>query len=602
MHRSMLKLLRTRRFGPLFRTQLLGAFADNLLKSALVAALAFGGLHTTMPVATLINVATALLVLPFFLFGALAGQLADRFDKARMVRVLKGVEVLVLGLAFVGFATESAPLLFVALFGMGTQSAFFGPLKYALLPEHLEPDELVAGNALVELGTFVAILVGTLVGTLAGAAPGAGSTVGVALVVVALLGLYASRRIPAAPPTARIAVDLRPVRSTVATLRLGFRDSATGMAIVGVTLFWAVGALVLGQLPTLATELGWDEHGLSLLLAAFSIGIGIGAALCERWSHGHVERGYVVIAALGMALGLTALAVASTMGGALIAVAILGVAGGFYVVPLQALLQRRAKAEERARVIAANNIVNAAGMVLAAGGAALAASVAVSAGALLAIAAIVVVAITAIAGWRWRCDLIRVATRALVHVLYRVDAKDLDRIPSEGAALIVANHLSFVDAFVLGSLLDRNPRFVMDHRMFRLPVLSFLFRAARAIPIASRKHDPACFDAAFDAIDDALAAGEIVMIFPEGKCSRDGEMDTFKSGMEHILDRRPVPVIPVGLGGLWGSWFSYDGGYPMKKLPKRFRSSVRIRVGATLAPSVSADEARSAVAPLIVAA
>ncbi len=597
----MLQLLRTRRFGPLFRTQLLGAFADNLLKSALVAALAFGGLHTTMPVPALINVATALLVLPFFLFGALAGQLADRFDKARMVRVLKTVEVLVLGVALVGFVTESAPLLFVALFGMGTQSAFFGPLKYALLPEHLEPEELVAGNALVELGTFVAILVGTLVGTLAGAAPGAGSTVGLALVAVALLGLYASRAIPAAPPSGVIRVDLRPVRSTIATLRLGFRDRATGMAIGGVTLFWAIGALVLGQLPTLATDLGWDEHGLSLLLAGFSVGIGIGAVLCERWSHGRVERGYIVLAALGMVLGLAALAVASTMTGALVAVLVLGVAGGFYAVPLQALLQRRAKAEERARVIAANNIVNAAGMVLAAGGAALATSAAVSAGALLAIASVVVLLVTAFAGWKWRCDLIRVVTRALVHVLYRVDAKDLDRIPEKGAALIVANHLSFVDAFVLGCLLDRNPRFVMDHQMFRLPLLSLLFRAARAIPIAPRSKDPRCFDAAFDAIDDALAAGELVMIFPEGKCTRDGELDVFKSGMEHILERRPVPVVPVGLGGLWGSVFSYDGGYPLTHLPKRFRSRVTIRVGDTLDPGVSAAEAREAVAPLIAA-
>ncbi|MBO6938391.1 MAG: MFS transporter [Deltaproteobacteria bacterium] len=591
----MLQLLRTRRFGPLFRTQLLGAFADNLLKSALVAALAFGGLHTTMPVPALINIATALLVLPFFLFGALAGQLADRFDKARMVRVLKTVEVLVLGLALVGFVTESAPLLFVALFGMGTQSAFFGPLKYALLPEHLEPEELVAGNALVELGTFVAILVGTLVGTLAGAAPGAGSTVGLALVAVALLGLYASRAIPAAPPSASIAVDLRPVRSTIATLRLGFRDRATGMAIGGVTLFWAIGALVLGQLPTLATDLGWDEHGLSLLLAGFSVGIGIGAALCERWSHGRVERGYVLLAALGMALGLAGLAIASTMVGAMIAVLVLGVAGGFYAVPLQALLQRRAKAEERARVIAANNIVNAAGMVFAAGGAALATGAAMSAGALLAIASVVVLLVTAFAAWKWRCDLIRVVTRALVHVLYRVDAKGLERIPEEGAALIVANHLSFVDAFVLGCLLDRNPRFVMDHQMFRLPVISLLFRAARAIPIAPRKKDPKCFDAAFEAIDEALANGELVMIFPEGKCTRDGELDTFKSGMEHILERRPVPVIPVGLGGLWGSVFSYDGGYPMTHLPKRFRSRVTVRVGDELPPTVSAEQARAAV-------
>jgi len=601
MAKGMLHLLRTRRFGPLFRTQLLGAFADNLLKSALVAALAFGGLSTTMPVPALINVATALLVLPFFLFGALAGQLADRFDKARMVRVLKGVEVLVLGLAFVGFVTESAPLLFVALFGMGTQSAFFGPLKYALLPEHLEPDELVAGNALVELGTFVAILVGTLVGTLAGAAPGMGGTVGLALVAIALLGLYAARAIPAAPPATAMKVDLRPVRSTVATLRLGFRDRATGMAIGGVTLFWAIGALVLGQLPTLATNLGWDEHGLSLLLAGFSVGIGIGAVACERWSSGRVERGYVVLAALGMAFGLAGLAIAATMTGAMVAVTLLGVAGGFYVVPLQALLQRRAKAEERARVIAANNIVNAAGMVVAAGGAALAIAFGASAGTLLAVAAVVVLVATAFAGWRWRCDLIRVVTRAIVHVLYRVDAKDLERIPSEGGALIVANHLSFVDAFVLGSLLDRNPRFVMDHRMFRLPILSFLFRTARAIPIASRKADRACFDAAFEAIDESLAAGELVMIFPEGKCTRDGELDVFKSGMEHVLARRPVPVVPVGLRGLWGSIFSYDGGYPMTHLPKRFRATVGVRVGEPLAPTVRAEEARDAVAPLIAA-
>jgi len=597
----MLHLLRTRRFGPLFRTQLLGAFADNLLKSALVAALAFGGLSTTMPVPALINVATALLVLPFFLFGALAGQLADRFDKARMVRVLKGVEVLVLGLAFVGFVTESAPLLFVALFGMGTQSAFFGPLKYALLPEHLEPEELVAGNALVELGTFVAILLGTLVGTLAGAAPGMGSTVGLGLVAIALLGLSAARAIPAAPPAAPMKVDLRPVRSTLATLRLGFRDRPTAVAIGGVTLFWAVGALVLGQLPTLATELGWDEHGLSLLLAGFSVGIGLGAVLCERWSSGRVERGYVLLAALGMALGLGALAIASTMAGALFAVLVLGVAGGFYVVPLQALLQRRAKAEERARIIAANNIVNAAGMVVAAGGAALALGSGASAGALLAAAAVLVLAIAAALAWRWRCDLLRVLTRALVHVLYRIDAEDLERIPSEGGALIVANHLSFVDAFVLGSLLDRNPRFVMDHRMFRLPILSLLFRAARAIPIASRKADAACFDAAFDAIDAALAAGELVMIFPEGRCTRDGELDRFKSGMEHVLARRPVPVIPVGLHGLWGSVFSYDGGYPLTHRPKRFRARVSVKVGEALAPSVTAEEARAAVAPLIAA-
>ena len=595
----MLHLLRTRRFGPLFRTQLLGALADNLLKSALVAALAFGGLHTQWPVAALVNVATALLVLPFFLFGALAGQVADRYDKARMVRVLKVVEVGVLGVALVGFCLGSAPLLFAALFGMGTQSAFFGPLKYALLPEHLEPTELVAGNALVELGTFVAILAGTLIGTLAGAAPEAGPILGPSLVGIGLLGLHASRAIPPAPPVSRAKVDLHPVRATGATLRLAFRDRATGAAIAGVTLFWTVGALVLGQLPGLATDLGAGEHGLSLLLAAFSVGVAAGAILCERCSRGRIERGSVVLAALGMATGLGALARANTLPAALLAVFILGAAGGFYAVPLQALLQKRARPEERARVIAANNIVNAAGMVVAAGGAALALALGATPSRLLATAGLLVAVLVLGVVWRWRRDLLRVGTRALVHAIYRVDARGLDRIPATGPALIVANHLSFVDAFVLGCLLDRNPRFVMDHQMFRLPILRWLFRLARAIPIASRRTEPAIFESAFRAIDDALEAGELVMIFPEGKCTRDGEMDEFKPGMEHILRQRRVPVVPVGLTGLYrGSFFSYDGGLPMRKLPRRFRAKVGVRVDPSLPPTIRATEARAVVGAL----
>lgn len=592
----MLALLRTRRFAPLFWTQLLGAFNDNLFKSALVVALTFGAFRdAALPIDALVNLATALLVLPFFLFGSLAGQLADRFDKAKLARALKLAELVAMVLALIGFSLASLPLLFVSLFLMGTQSAFFGPIKYALLPQHLKPEELVAGNAAVEAGTFVAILGGTLAGALIVAIPNVGVLlVGGAIVLVALFGVLTAKAIPAAPGSAHAKVDPNLVRGTRELLRVARRDRAVWGAIVGLSVFWLGGAVILGQLPRLAQALGGDENTLTILLAAFSFGVGAGSFVAERIARGRILVGSVpfALAAIG---ALTAwLPSATSVGSAAILLFAIGVFGGLFAVPLMTLLQARAREDERARVIAANNVVNSLFMVVGAayaawrlsGGDVAVSDVAIDAGVTGPLASLFVelglflVAASLVAFVATLRDAIHLLIAGLVRVMYRVDARGLDRVPTEGAALVVANHESFVDAFVLGGLCARPIRFVMDHRMTKMPGLGWLFRAARVIPIAPAKEDPELMARAFEEIDAALAAGEVVGLFPEGKCTRDGEVDVFRPGVERILAARPVPVVPVALDGLWGGFFSYANGVPMKSFPRRFWSRVKVRAGA----------------------
>ena len=558
--------------------------------------LTFGAMRSTeWSIDSLVNLSTALLVLPFFLFSALAGQLADRFDKARLIRALKVTELLVMLVALVGFVISSLPLLFGALFMMGTQSAFFGPVKYAILPQHLADDELLGANGLVEMGTFVAILAGTIVGALVVALPGIGiPLVGACLIAVSLLGMLSARFVPAAPPSQEARVDWNLVRGTVQTIRIGRRDQGVWRAILGASWFWGVGAFVLGQMPRLAETLGGDERALTWMLSAFSVGIALGSVLCEKLNAGRIEVGRVPLAGVLMSVALVALAYATTIAWACVALTALGFFGGMFIVPLYAFMQHEAKADERSRVIAANNIVNALFMV----GAAIYAMVrlgSVSLSSLILEVALLHGFATVVAAVFVHRALIRLTIRRIVRTMYRVDAEGLDGIPAQGAALVVANHQSFIDAFILGGLSQREIRFVMDHRMANMPGMRWFFRLTGAIPIASRKEDPALLERAFEEIDAALANGELVGIFPEGMCTRDGETNAFKPGVEKILAKRPVPVVPIALDGLWGSFFSYRHGYPMKSFPRRFWSRIRVAVGRPQTPELSADELREVV-------
>ncbi|HJL18081.1 MAG TPA: MFS transporter [Sandaracinaceae bacterium LLY-WYZ-13_1] len=590
-------LLRTRRFAPLFVTQLLGALNDNLFKSALVVVLTLGvAARDGVAVDALVNLASALLILPFFLFSSVAGQLADALDKARLIRVLKGAEVAVMGLAALGFHLGSLPVLFLALFAMGAQSAFFGPLKYGILPQHLRPKELMAGNGLVETGTFVAILAGTLVGGLVVAVPGWGTALVSGLVVaVALAGWAAARRVPSAPPSAvGLRVDWNPVRGTGRLLGRARRNRPAWKAIVGASWFWFLGALLLAQLPLLATRvLGGDEQTITLLLALFSVGIGAGSLLGERLGGGRIELGVVAPAALGLAGLLGDLAWAASAapgdgtlpGRVLFDLFALGLLGGVYVVPLYALMQARSEASERSRIVAANNVVNALFMVAAAGFAVGLRAVGLSLfGLWLATAGLALVA-AAIAFVLTRDFVLRLLVCAAVRIAYRVRVTGLEHVPDHGAALVVANHVSYADALVLGGLCRRPIRFVVDHRVHDAPVLRWLFPLVRAIPIASRREDPARLERALAEIDRALAEGELVGIFPEGRLTRDGELDAFRPGVERIVAARPVPVVPVALRGLWGSLFSWAGGRPLAKWPRRLFARVHVVAGPAVSPA-----------------
>ena len=618
--RSQFALLGTRRFLPFFLTQFFGAFNDNLFRNALVVAITYGAAVAADQAAVLTNAAQGLFILPFFLFSALAGQLADKYEKSRLIRQTRFIEVILMICAAAALYFGHLPSLFVLIFLLGVLATIFGPLKYSLMPQHLRQSELVGGNALVDSGTFVAILIGTIAGgLLAPTADGGHTAAAVTMVVIALGTWFCSRFIPraeAADP--QLKVNFNAFTATWDVIRFAAQTRSIFLSLLGISWFWLVGALLLAQLPAYAKEvLGGDQTVFTLLLGAFSIGTALGSLGCERLSGHKVEIGLVPLGSIGMTVCLVDLyfrhPAAHATAGALLSwrefiaaggwsvaldCALIGVFGGLFIVPLYALILSRSAESHRARIIACNNILNAGFMVLASllaiGWFALGFSIPqlfILAGVLNALVATYIYTLVPE-------FLMRFLTWVLVSVMYRIKVRGLENIPESGPALLVSNHVSFMDALVIGGSVRRPVRFVMDHNIFKNPVLGFIFRTARAIPIAPAREDPQALDKAFELIDAELAEGEVVCIFPEGKLTRDGEMSEFKRGVERILERRPVPVVPMALRGLWGSFFSRrDGKAAMSQLPKRFWS--RIELVAT-AP-VHGDDASAPVLQKIVA-
>ncbi|OGS93152.1 MAG: glycerol acyltransferase [Gallionellales bacterium GWA2_59_43] len=579
-------LLKSRRFLPFFGTQFLGAFNDNLFKNALVVLLTFQTASwTTMKPELLANLAAGLFILPFFLFSATAGQLADKYDKARLARLVKLLEIGIMLVAGAGFALHSLPLLLAALFLFGVHSAMFGPVKYAILPQHLKENELIGGNALVEAGTFVAILAGTLVGGILAGLDSGTLWIVVGGLLVATAGYLSSRQIPPAPPPApELRVNPNPFTETWRTIGYARENRTVFLSILGISWFWLYGAMFLAQFPAYARNvLGGSESAVTLLLATFTIGIGAGSMLCERMSGKMVEIGLVPFGSIGLTvfgldlawaspaapyaepLSAMAMIAEPAMWRVLFDLGALGLFGGFFIVPLYALVQLRSSTEFRARIIAGNNIMNALFMVVGA----LAASAMLSAGlsipALFGVAAVCNAAVAIYIYQQVPEFLLRFIVWLLIHTVYRLDKRGLDNIPEQGPAVLVCNHPSMVDALVVMAACRRPIRFVIDHRISRWPLLSFVFKASRAIPIASAKENEALKAQAFEEISQALAAGELVGIFPEGSMSPDGELAPFRPGILQIVARNPVPVVPMALSGLWGSIFSQAHGKVMSR-------------------------------------
>ncbi|HNQ75787.1 MAG TPA: MFS transporter, partial [Pseudothauera hydrothermalis] len=464
-------LLQERRFLPFFLTQFLGAFNDNFYKNALVVLITFQAAQLTdVAPGVLVNIAAGLFILPFFLFSATAGQLADKVEKSRLIRLAKLLEVIVMLAASLGFALSSLPWLLATLFLMGAQSALFGPVKYAILPQILAEHELVGGNALVEAGTFVAILLGTIVGGLLIAVPDGTAWVSAGVVAVAALGYLASRAIrpvPAADPQMRIAWN--PLAQTWQMLRFARERRTVFLAIVGISWFWFYGAVFLSQFPGYAaTVLGGDEQAVTLLLAVFSVGIAVGSLLCERLSGKRVEIGLVPLGSIGLTVFGIDLWWASPVQEAgatmrplsellaqpgtwriLFDLVMIALCGGLYIVPLYALVQSRSAPAHRSRIIAANNILNAAFMVAAA---ALGAGLLAAGFGVAQIFLITALLNAAVAIWLYTLApafLLRFIVWLLVHTAYRLKVEGLAHLPEKGPALIVANGVSAVDALGL---------------------------------------------------------------------------------------------------------------------------------------------------------
>ena len=607
--RSQFSLLTTRRFGPFFGTQFLGAFNDNLFKNALVVLITFqAGQWSTMQPELLSNLAAGVFILPFFLFSATAGQLADRFDKATLVRWIKLLEVGIMLMAGLAFYGHSLAWLLVCLFLLGMHSTLFGPVKYAILPQHLHEHELVGGNALIEAGTFMAILLGTLAGGLLAGMEHGTSWVTLVCCVLAFAGYLTSLKIPTAPaPDPGLRINPNPLSETWLNWRLARKSRTVFLSILGISWFWLYGALLLAQFPAYAKNvLGGEQTSVTLLLATFTLGIGIGSLLCERLSARQVEIGLVPFGSIGMTVFGLDLAFASPAAPAaqpLTTLALLGVAGvphvlldlfaiglfgGFFIVPLYALVQLRSNPAHRARIIAVNNMLNALFMVVGAGAAAGLLSLGLSIPMLFGVGAVCHAAVALFIYRLVPAFLLRFVVWLLVHSVYRLRKESIERIPDKGAALLVCNHVSVVDALIIMAACRRPIRFVMDHRVFRWPLLSFLFRSGRVIPIAPAKEDPALMACAFDEIANALAQGDLVCIFPEGGITTTGTLEPFRAGVTRILARSPVPVIPLGLSGLWGSIFSKCDGkvlsHPWRARPLR---RVCLKVGEPLSAALA---------------
>jgi 1-acyl-sn-glycerol-3-phosphate acyltransferase len=597
-------LLRLRRFAPFYFTQFLGAFNDNVFKNVLVLSLAFYSVdRLTFSVDLLTNAAALLFILPFFLFSATAGQLADKYDKAFLIRRVKTVEILIMLAAAVALWMDSLVALFAILFLMGSQSAFFGPAKFALLPQHLHPEELVGGNAQVEAGTFAAIILGLIVANLITSGQGSAVLIGATVVFLAILGRFSSGFIPPAPaPTPDLKINWNFWQQTLQLMRFARESHTVFHGILGVSWFWFLGSALITQVPVFTVEnLQGTPNVMTLVLCLFSIGIAVGSLMCERFSGHKVEIGLVPFGALGISIfaldlyfalplpqvetarGIQALLQTPGALHVLIDLVLIGVFSGLFIVPMFAMVQQRSKAEHRAQVIAATNVINSLFMVAAAIVGVLLLGVAgLNVPEFFAVLALMNLAVAWFIFTRVPEFAMRFIIWLVSHTMYRVKHENLAEIPEQGAAVIVCNHVSYMDALLLAGACRRPIRFVMYKPIYDLPVLNFVFRTGKAIPLISPREDAAAYEEAMDEIDAALAAGDLICLFPEGKLTRDGAIDEFKPGIERILERRPVPVVPMALQGLWGSFFSHSNGHALTKWPRRFWSRVAVVAGSTV--------------------
>ncbi len=568
-----------KKFSSFFWTQFLGAFNDNFLKNALVVMVTYqgatlGGLESH----SLVALASGLFILPFFLFSTLTGQFADKFEKSKLIRLVKLAEIFIMLIAAFGFFVESYSLLFFTLFLMGTHSAVFGPLKFSIIPELVTDDEMTKGNAFVELGTFMAILLGTIAGGFATTLKNSSSVISGGLLFIAVVGYIISRLIPAVPiADSKLKIEINPLYEFRALFKLINQKLAIFNSIFAISWFWFFGIGILSVLPVYCRDLlGVNEQVVTIFLAAFTLGIGVGSILCERLSFKRVEIGLVPIGSLGLTIFLFDLYLTSQhwtiSSGGLYGISeffaqknsyrlifdflMMSISGGIFIVPLYTLLQERSDVKSRSRVIAANNILNALFMVASSITVALFYNFDLNSSQIFLVFALMNMAV-AFHVYRVVPEFtLRLCSWILSHVMYKIKVTGREHIPLDGPILLAGNHVSFIDWLIISGACKRPARFVMHYRFFEIPLLKTFFRQAKVIPIAGRSQDESIMNTAFETVSSELRDNQVICIFPEGRISQDGQLSPFRPGIIKILEKDPCPVVPFVIRNLWGSIFS----------------------------------------------
>ena len=513
---SSFSLLKEKRFGPIFFTQFLGAFNDNVFKNALLIILTYKAVAES-EAGLYANLAAGLFILPFFLFSPLAGQFCDKYEKSKLIRYVKMLEIVLMSIGALGFYLGNVNLLFVSLFLMGTQSAFFGPAKYSILPQHLKEDELVAGNSLVEMGTFLAILTGTiLAGLIIKYVP---SQIGVVTVAIAFLGYLTSCAIPKAPSTdPALKIDWNLFRETIGLHKMCKKRRSVYLGVIGISWFWFIGSIILVQLPSLTKYfLHGDETVVTLLLAVFSLSIGLGAYICERISKDKIELGLVMLGSIGLSIftidifcidfdlaersvvSISEIFKADVPGfyRLLLDIMMLGIFGSLYIVPLYALIQQKAEPKYRSRVIAYNNILNALFMV---GSAIFCMAVFTLGSSVPAVFLMIGVANVFVAFYIFLLIpefFLKLVFWLLTVTVYSVRYTGRDKIPEKGGCVVISNHVSFIDWAFIAAAAPRPMRFVMDYEYWKIKPFTYMFKAGKCIPICTSRESQEIKEMAF---------------------------------------------------------------------------------------------------------
>jgi len=566
-------LLSQRRFAPFFWVQFLGAGNDNLFKFAFTVMVTFQLQVSWLPAEQAGLVIGALFILPYVLFSATSGQLADKLEKSSLIRLVKSIEIAIMALAVWGFLSPDVPVLLFCVFLMGLHSTLFGPVKFAYLPQHLHERELTGGNGVVEMGTFVAILLGNVVGGLLIAIPGDGPWyAALACVAVAVLGRALAQAVPLSPATdPGLKVNWNPFTETWRNLKLARANQVVFRSLLGISWMWFFGAVFLSQFPVYARNvLHGNEQVASLLMVVFSVGVGTGALLCERMSRRQVEIGLVPLGAIGMTVFAVDLYFASTglptverqtvwaflerpaHWRVMADLALLSLFAGIYSVPMYALIQVRSLPTHRARIIAANNILNALFMIVSALGVGMLLGAGYSVPEVFLVVGLLNAALTAYIFLMVPEYLLRFIAFVLTRLVYRFTVRGGELIPARGAAILACMHLSPVDALLLVAASPRPIRFIMDHRLMARPMVGWLLRLARAIPVASTQEDAPHNAAAIEQAHRVLAEGELLGMCLQGSMMRDEEWAEFKRGIMQIPDRQAMPVVPMAVQGTVG--------------------------------------------------